>query len=76
MMRDVAPDAPCRDHQCSQNSMLPLQISAEDVKALDAQWEEVAMRSDVPITADDIQEVCTLAAALFLRHRHAYTVHA
>ena len=37
--------------------MLCLQISPEEVKALDAQWEEVAMRSDVPITTDDIQEV-------------------
>ena len=49
-----------KDSQWCPNAMLWLQISPEDVKALDAQWEEVAMRSDVPVTMDDIQEVCVV----------------
>ena len=45
------------DRQWCPTTMLWLQISPEDVKALDAQWEQVAMRSDVPVTMDDIQGV-------------------
>ena len=41
--------------------MLQAQISPEEVKQLDAQWEEVALRSDMPATMDDIQEVHLLA---------------
>ena len=41
--------------------MLQAQISPEEVKRLDAQWEEVALRSDMPATMDDIQEVLLLA---------------
>ena len=40
--------------------MLQAQISPEEVKQLDAQWEEVALRSDMPATMDDIQEVHVL----------------
>jgi hypothetical protein len=34
-----------------------MQISPEEVKQLDSQWEELAMRSEMPVTVDDIQEV-------------------
>lgn len=37
--------------------MLQAQISPEEVKQLDAQWEDFALQSEVPVTMDDIQEV-------------------
>lgn len=37
--------------------MVRMQISPEEVKQLDAQWEDLALRSEMPVTMDDIQEV-------------------
>ncbi len=56
------------DRQWCSNTMPWLQISPEDVKALDAQWEEVTMRSDVPVTMDDIQEVHAAVVASRIGH--------
>jgi hypothetical protein len=39
------------------NGMMRMQISPEEVKQLDAQWEDLALRSEMPVTMDDIQEV-------------------
>ena len=47
--------------------MLRAQISPEEVKQLDVQWEEVALRSDMPATMDDIQEVRTSAGFCNMR---------
>ncbi len=47
---------PCRG-PVREADVVWVQISPEEVKALDAQWEELAMRSDMPVTMDDIQEV-------------------
>jgi len=49
-------EIPCRGPVC-EAEVVWVQISPEEVKALDAQWEELAMRSDMPVTMDDIQEV-------------------
>ena len=47
--------------------MLRAQISPEEVKQLDVQWEEVALSSDMPATMDDIQEVRTSAGFCNMR---------
>lgn len=51
-----------------------MQISPEEVKALDAQWKDLALRSDMPVIMDDIQEVAASAVSSPQPPRHSDTL--